>query len=88
VSLRERNTIGMVAEHWGVSTRTVRRLVDSGALPVLRIGGAVRLTRQAIEVYESQCTSSGSTETGSGTSSTAPALRRRVSTRTKEPPRG
>jgi excisionase family DNA binding protein len=52
VSLRERNTIGMVAEHWGVSTRTVRRLVDSGELPALRIGGSVRLTRQAIEVYE------------------------------------
>src|ERR1044071_3712341 len=69
--LNDRNTIPMVAEHWNVSPRTVRRLVDKGDLPFLRIGGAIRLTRQAVESYEQQCTNSGNTQTASGTSSTA-----------------
>lgn len=71
MSLHDRNTIKMVADHWAISPRTVRRLVDKGALPALRIGAVVRLTREAVESYEAQCSSSGSTKTDAGTSSTA-----------------
>src|SRR5262245_4651262 len=70
--LRDRNTMAMVAAHWGCSARHVRRLVQKGELPCLNLGGVVRLTREQVEAYEAKCTSCGSTETESGTSSTAP----------------
>lgn len=36
-------TMAEVAEHWQVSTRTVRRLVRSGAIPAVRFGRTVRI---------------------------------------------
>ncbi|MBU6298882.1 MAG: excisionase family DNA-binding protein, partial [Alphaproteobacteria bacterium] len=54
--LRDRNTVKMVADHWGCSTDTVRRLIKSGSLPCLQIGGVVRLSREQVETYETQCT--------------------------------
>jgi excisionase family DNA binding protein len=42
-------TVEDVAAHLRVSTRTVRRMVKSGALEVIRIGRAVRVTREALE---------------------------------------
>jgi len=37
-------TVAEVSEHLGVSTRTTRRWVKTGALPVHRFGGAVRIS--------------------------------------------
>ena len=37
-------TVAEVAEHLGVSTRTTRRWIKTGALPVHRFGGAVRIS--------------------------------------------
>ena len=37
-------TTAEVAEHLNVSTRTVRRWIKAGALPVHRIGGLVRIS--------------------------------------------
>ena len=34
-------TVAEVAEHLGVSTRTTRRWIKTGALPVHRFGGAI-----------------------------------------------
>ena len=31
-------TIREAAEHWRVSTKTVRRMIDRGELPVFRVG--------------------------------------------------
>src|SRR5579872_1606684 len=70
--LRDRNTVRMIADHWGCSVSTVHRRIADGSLPCLRIGGIVRLSREQVEAYEQQC-SSGSTPTASGTFSTAPA---------------
>lgn len=69
--LADRNTVEMVAAHWECSTKTVYRRIADGSLPCLRIGGIVRLSREQVEGYETQCTSSGSTQTASTTSSTA-----------------
>lgn len=53
--LRDMNTVGMVAEHWGCSPRTVQRRIADGALRCLRIGGLVRITRQQVVEYEAAC---------------------------------
>jgi excisionase family DNA binding protein len=42
-------TVDDVAAHLRVSTRTVRRMIKSGSLDVIRIGRAVRVTPQALE---------------------------------------
>jgi excisionase family DNA binding protein len=39
------------AELFNTSTRTVRRLIDSGALPVHRLGRAVRISDADISVF-------------------------------------
>ena len=40
-----------VAEQLQVSPRTVRRLADAGALPVIRIGRAVRIAAADLAAY-------------------------------------
>ena len=34
-----------------VSTRTIRRLIQKGELPVIRIGGSIRIARAAMQAY-------------------------------------
>lgn len=57
--LRDRNTVRMVADHWECSSDTVYRLIKSGELPCLRIGGVLRVSREQVEGYEACRTSSG-----------------------------
>jgi len=52
--LRDRNTLKMVAEHWECSPKTVRRVIDSGALQCIRIGRVIRVSREAIAEYEKE----------------------------------
>lgn len=40
-----------VADYLGVHLTTVRRLGYSGALPMVRVAGAVRVRRSAVEAY-------------------------------------
>ena len=44
-------TFADVAEQLQVSPRTVRRLADAGALPVIRIGRAVRVAETDLAAY-------------------------------------
>jgi len=44
----------MIAEHWLVSPRTVSRLIHSGELDCLRIGGTFRITREQAESFEAK----------------------------------
>jgi len=44
-------TIGETAELFSTSTRTVRRLIDSGDLPVHRVGRCVRISDADIAVF-------------------------------------
>jgi excisionase family DNA binding protein len=44
-------TIGETAELFNTSTRTVRRLIDSGALPVHRLGRSVRISDADIAAF-------------------------------------
>jgi excisionase family DNA binding protein len=37
-------TVHQVAENWQVSERTIRRMIEKGQLPVVRIGRAVRIS--------------------------------------------
>jgi len=43
--------ISDTADWLGVSRQTVRRLVASGLLPVVRVGGQLRFEPDAIEAY-------------------------------------
>lgn len=45
-------TKGDVAERWGVSERTVQRLVDSGSLRAIKIGRQLRFTDEDIAAHE------------------------------------
>jgi excisionase family DNA binding protein len=45
-------TIDALAARWAVSTRTVRRLIDSGQLRAIRIGGQLRVSPEVVERYE------------------------------------
>ena len=45
-------TIGTLAELWGVSDKTVRKLVNSGELPHIRIGNLIRIRPDQVEEYE------------------------------------
>src|SRR5690348_5757523 len=54
--LRDRNTVRMVAEHWGCSVATVYRRLDDGTLPCLWLQGMIRITREQVEAYEATCT--------------------------------
>ncbi len=44
-------TIGEVAESLGVSSRTVRRLIDEGALPVVWVRRAKRIPIDAVDAF-------------------------------------
>lgn len=52
MTLRDRNTITMVADHLALSPRTVRRLVDNGTLPCLRFGRAIRIKKDDVLALE------------------------------------
>ena len=45
-------TINTLAERWGVSPRTVRKLVNSGELPHIRIGSLIRIRPDQVQEYE------------------------------------
>ena len=45
-------TVADLAERWKVSERHVRRLIDSGALKVSRIGKAIRIPAANVSLYE------------------------------------
>jgi excisionase family DNA binding protein len=45
-------TIDALATRWVVSTRTVRRLIESGRLRAIRIGGQLRVSPEALERFE------------------------------------
>jgi excisionase family DNA binding protein len=45
------HTIDELAERWEVSTRTVQRLIKSGALRIHRIGRLVRISEADIEEF-------------------------------------
>lgn len=62
MTLRDMNTVGMVAKHWECSTRTVQNRINEGSLSCLRLGGLIRLTRQQVEDYEKACTAGGKAE--------------------------
>jgi len=47
----ELRTIPETAERFETSTRTIRRLIQSGALPVYRIGRLVRISEADIEDF-------------------------------------
>jgi excisionase family DNA binding protein len=50
-SLTKLRTIDETAEVFNTSTRTVRRLIDSGALPVHRLGRSVRISDADIAAF-------------------------------------
>ena len=52
VQLEDFNTIGKIAKRWRCSPKTVRRLIDCGAISVVRVGRIVRLTADAVKIYE------------------------------------
>src|SRR5689334_14412957 len=45
-------TAGEVAQRWGVSTRTVQRLMRRGGLRCLRIGRQMRFRAEDVRAYE------------------------------------
>ncbi len=53
----EYRSIPEVAERWGISRVTVRRMIRRGDLPAIRIGtgaGVLRVPASAVEEYEAQ----------------------------------
>lgn len=50
--LRDQNTIRMVAAYWACSAKTVRDLIETGALACVRTGGVIRVTREQVAAYE------------------------------------
>jgi excisionase family DNA binding protein len=44
-------TVDDIAERLRVSTRTVRRWIDDGTLPVLRLGRAVRIEERDLQFF-------------------------------------
>ena len=53
--LADRNTVAMVARHWGCSKSTVQRRIADGSLGCLRLGRIVRISREQVEAYERAC---------------------------------
>ncbi len=45
-------TINTLAELWGVSSKTVRKLVNSGELPHIKIGSLIRIRPDQVAEYE------------------------------------
>lgn len=43
--------IKQAAEHLGVSTKTVRRLIDTGDIPVIRVATCVRINPADLDRY-------------------------------------
>ena len=52
MSLRDRNTVRMVAAHWECCANTVYRRIADGSLDCLRLGGLLRVSRDQVEAYE------------------------------------
>ena len=50
-SVTKLRTIAETAELFNTSTRTVRRLIESGALPVHRLGRSVRISDSDIATF-------------------------------------
>ncbi len=48
-------TIDAVADELDLSPRTVRRLIDDGALPVHRIGRSIRISRDDLDRFIASC---------------------------------
>ncbi len=42
-------TVAETAALWNVSTRTIRREIKAGRLPVIRFGRAIRIAREIVE---------------------------------------
>jgi excisionase family DNA binding protein len=49
---RRHHTIPELAERWQVSNRTVRRLIESGKLRAIRIGGQLRVADDVLLRFE------------------------------------
>jgi excisionase family DNA binding protein len=47
-------SVRKVAQRWGISERTVRRIIETGDLPVHRIGGQIRCSPEDIKAYETR----------------------------------
>ena len=44
-------SVADAANYLSVSTRTIRRLIQKGEIPIVRIGGSVRVARAALHAY-------------------------------------
>jgi excisionase family DNA binding protein len=44
-------SVADAATYLSVSTRTVRRLIERGEIPIVRTGGSVRIARPALHSY-------------------------------------
>jgi excisionase family DNA binding protein len=50
-------TVAQVAEHCQVSPRSVRRWIDDGQMPVVRLGRSVRVSESDLAAFLSRCKS-------------------------------
>ena len=55
-----------LADHWGVSSATVRNLINAKSLRAFRVGRQYRIRREAVEEYEA-CQTIGSSSTEAST---------------------
>jgi hypothetical protein len=55
-ALRDRNTVAMVARHFGVSPSTIHRWLADGALGCMRLYGVIRIARDQVEEFERRTT--------------------------------
>jgi len=44
-------SVADAARYLSVSTRTIRRLIQKGDIPIVRIGGSVRIARATLQSY-------------------------------------
>jgi excisionase family DNA binding protein len=47
-------TVGQLAEHWQLHSRTIRRMIANGQIPVQRFGRTVRISRNVVAKLDSQ----------------------------------
>ncbi len=67
-------SIKTLAERWGCDHKTVRRMLDRGALPSFRAGGKlVRIRGEDVEAWENAGGAIKSDHTGSDTSKARPS---------------
>jgi excisionase family DNA binding protein len=59
VPSRRYYTITEVAERWRTSERTVRRLIHSGKLRAVRIGGQLRIADDVLQRFEARNATGG-----------------------------